>query len=299
MINRLYISYFLTGACLLIAPTLVSASHSSSYTNNCSQGDGCGLVNRPFSIFDDWGQFADADSDIPSGQGGQRFDTEYLFYKYNKDDKTLSLGLQTGFDIKDGQYGNYYAGDIALSFDGSTSGAKGAGFEYAVDFGLMTKDYYDLNKVSAAQDSSGNDTGIDVDGGLYEVSLWNDDILHEEASPFAMDDGVIKSALTTNDYGYGYTDRVDNTTSYSNIYDKSYYRIVTFSLDGIVDLSKDFTVDAHWTMSCGNDQINGGFNIAGNQGGGNPVPEPSALALMAIGSISLGLSGYRRRKFIK
>ena len=68
-------------------------------------------------------------------------------------------------------------------------------------------------------------------------------------------------------------------------------------MSGISGLTDTFTVDAHWTMSCGNDSINGRFDITRSNTGGNPVPEPSAIALMAIGSLSLGFAGYRRRKF--
>ena len=269
-------------------------SHSAIATNNA------------FNIFDSNNGWNEADythgpltsSGNPDGKiatsGGQAFDTEYLFFKYNDSDDTLSIGLQTGFDLSDGkQYSSpsYYAGDLALSFgdlgQSSVINGNSSTYEYAVDFGFFTRDG-DGEKVDAG---NGPYNGKDY-AGLYEVDQWNNEIWTGASSPFAMDEGTkISGALTQNDWGYG------NTSDNSNYNSYSYYRIVTFKLDDIENLGENFTVDAHWTMSCGNDEINGKYEIVRNSGGGNPVPEPSAMALMAIGSLSLGFAGYRRRKF--
>jgi len=218
-----------------------------------------------------WTQFAD---DQGGAYGGQAFDTEYFYYKYDEATKDVSIGLQTGFDVVDGKqrYGNknYYGGDLALSFDGNDSS-----YEYAVDFGLKTKDWND-HEVDA-----GSGTGIDA-AGLYQVTDWNNNVYHAESSPFAMTDGSLLQGITFGQDG--------NTRGQSG---NSYYTTVTFNVASIVDTAEDFTVDSHWTMSCGNDHINGNFMVAGVSGN---VPEPSILALFGIGSIGMGFAGYRRRK---
>ncbi len=262
------------------------------------------------------------DGVIAPGGGGQAFDTEYLFFKYTAGSEgvsdKLSIGLQSGFNLIDNRISYngsmYYGGDLALSFDGiDRSGdpsTYASSYEYAVDFGKLTKDKI-FNKVSNTQDNDGNDTGYDA-AGLYSVSNWNDNITQSESSPFAMTSGDLLQGLSftendnwqtsmtlpdpgPNSTGRGFTDG-DNASGI----DGTYYRIVTFDLNKIIGLGDTFTVDAHWTMSCGNDDINGRIVIARNTGGGggdNPVPEPSALALMFVGSLGLGFPGIRRRFF--
>ncbi len=50
----------------------------------------------------------------------------------------------------------------------------------------------------------------------------------------------------------------------------------------------------HWTMTCGNDVIEGGVVDEGGGGGGGEVPEPGTLLLAGLGLIGIGLS--RKRK---
>lgn len=234
----------------------------------------------PLSVFDDWTIFAD--DGIGDAYGGTSFEAEYLFYKSEGD--ILSIGLQTKFDVDDGKIRsngrNYYAGDLALSFDGDVSGPGGSGYEYAADFGLFTKDYRGSDKVSYKQ-SSGRDTGRD-DAGLYGGITWRNDLLHTDAAPFAMDystTGKIEDALVANDKG-----KVSN----------SYFRKVSFDTTKISAISSggEYTVHAHWTMNCGNDEIGGHF------GGGSPkdvVPEPATIALLGIGLVGLAGGVVRRR----
>jgi hypothetical protein len=192
---------------------------------------------------------------VGPGFGGQSFDAEYLFYK--EDGDLISIGLQTGFDILDGEQDylgqSYYAGDLALSFNGGD-------FDYAIDFGLLTKD------------KDGNDVGIGSGNqdaaGLYEVSAWNDNITFPVSSPFAMDEGSLAAGITT-------TAGVDGD---------SFFRTITLDLS---ELGFDVkTINAHWTMSCGNDALNG-FTY---------VPEPTAMLLFAGGLFGLGAVRRRRNR---
>ncbi len=212
------------------------------------------------------------------GTGGQAFDAEYLFYKLNGN--TLSLGLQTGFDIVDGKYTStssgkdYYAGDIALSFDGTPT------YTHALDFGLLTQDYGNHNVgADGGPDAGGSSDGID-DAGLYSVSKWNTHVISGfgASNPFAMDGGTKLADLTwTTNFG----PTVNNDTSF--------YRQVSFDIEQFRQGDGSLWVDAHWTMSCGNDAINGTINVP------VPTPEPATIALLGIGLAGLAGAGARRK----
>jgi len=215
-----------------------------------------------------WTQIADDDGVnnggyVNPGYGGQPFDAEYLAYKLVGN--TLSIGLQAGFDLVDGHLvsgsANYYAGDLALSFDGNTST-----YEYAFDFGLLTNNYGG-NLVDA---DSSNPDGIDT-AGLYTVSTWDLDVYYTVSNPFAMDEGTIVTGS-------------NGTTSAGQDGD-SYWRTVSFDISSL-GLSSDFTLDAHWTMSCGNDAINGRGDVH--------VPEPATMLLFGTGLA--GLAGLVTRR---
>ncbi|WP_286817217.1 PEP-CTERM sorting domain-containing protein [Desulfobacter sp. UBA2225] len=220
-----------------------------------------------FPAADGWTQIANDDGSISPGVGGQTFDAEYLAYKLVGN--TLFVGLQAGFDLVDGHVKytdnkDYYAGDLALSFDGNAST-----YEYAFDFGLFTKDYYNGELVEADNNADGKD-----DFGLYSVTEWNDDIAFTTSNPFAMDGGTMVSGA--------------NGTTAAGQDGTSYWRTVSFDLTSL-GLTGIFTLDAHWTMSCGNDAINGSADV--------PVPEPATMLLFGTGL--MGLAGLQRRRMNK
>jgi len=186
------------------------------------------------------------------GWGGQAFDAEYLFYKQTG--TTLYLGLQTGFDLSTGnQQASYYSGDLALKINSSS-------YNYAIDFGFAAqKDYYNTDLPSTA--------------GLYAVTGWNTGIAFTGSSPFAMATGTLTANL------------IENTLGTSS---DSYYRIVAFNLTSLnLNLNTPLDIIAHWTMSCGNDAIDGSFRTA-------PVPEPATMLLFGTGL--MGLAGIARRR---
>lgn len=226
-----------------------------------------------FWATDGWNMIASEDKTgdfdrVSPGLGGQDFDAEYLFYRYDQQTNVLSLGLQTGFDMLDGHVfhegQDFYAGDLAVGFNG-------AGLNYAVDFGLYTKDFttdtsrwhYDPTEVN----SSAGANGVDPEG-FYSVSEWNNNITYPESVPFAMDEGSLVTGLLSNEAGQQ---------------GDSYFRTVSFDLSSL-GLGDTFELSTHWTMSCGNDVVAATVN----------VPEPNSIYLFALGL--LALAGVRRIK---
>lgn len=272
---------------------------------------GAQATSGHFNVFDSsngWSVVED-DRGIASNHGGQSYDTEFLFMKYNSDN-TLSVGLQTGFDIIDGSWNgsNTYGGDIGLAFRdesgnliGGQSATKGAkqntsstsltDYNYALDFGYYRDGTAYATKNGVGQLVGESSNGIDA-AGLYKVNEWNNTTSHFnilDGGVFAMDAGTLAGSFSQNTHNNSYNDYIDGG--------RSFYRIVTFDLNDIAGLSDNFTVDAFWTMSCGNDQINGSFDVTRSTG--TPIPEPSILALMGIGTLSILGSGLRRRKLFK
>jgi hypothetical protein len=216
-----------------------------------------GPVNPLLSngTWDGWTVFADHDGVVGPGGGGQAFDAEYLLVK--TEGNTLYVGLQTGFDVVNGHQVhtdnlNYWGGDLFLSFDGSD-----ATYEYAVDFGFSNCGWSDRSAACS---------GSEDDLGLYEVTALNNDVYsgHTSSLPYQMASGnKIGDVATTSGSGTAGNHSV-------------FFRTAAFDMSSIAGF--DGSLDAHWTMSCGNDVIEGSAT----------VPEPSPLALLALGIVGLG-----------
>ncbi|MEA3467737.1 MAG: PEP-CTERM sorting domain-containing protein [Thermodesulfobacteriota bacterium] len=207
---------------------------------------------------DDWITFADDDGIVTPGGGGQAFDE-------NKDI-----------------------------------------YEYAFNFGKYTEGYFadtDRNKINA------------VDAGLYRETEWSNDIyFYSNSSPFAMKTGTERTGLGSIT-GAGFINgngNFINNNSYSPLvpykffscfFEKnlvkvlmpayrsspvldSYWRTFSFNLAELTN-KEGFNcagLDVHWTMSCGNDNINASA----------PVPEPSTILIVGTGLA--GLAGYRKKR---
>ncbi len=189
-----------------------------------------------------------SDGFVDPGWGDQAFDAEYLLYKFEND--IITLGLQTGFNIIDGKndFYDFVGGDLVLAING---GAE----KYAINFGFDGQD-----------------------DGLYRVdgdSSWTTVDIYSGSNPLALVDGTKITEFDSNVTGDPVSD--------------SYYRVVSFSIFALDETiaGQSLTIDAHWTMSCGNDEIEGQLDVT-------PIPEPATFLL--FGSGLLGLIGFKKKE---
>lgn len=221
----------------------------------------------------------------------QQFDAEQLLYK--RDGNTLYIALKTGFDINDGHqkdvYGrDVYAGDLALSFKTKAGNKPLNSYDYAVDFGLETRNWkaspkgVNANARELINQNKWTESVVEMDNngdakdtaGVYKVTKW-DNRTSYQTTAFGATAGDLETELVFNKV---YKDG------------SSFIRIIGFDLTAFnysADQAVQFT--AAWTMSCGNDNIWGDATAEGT----SEVPVPAAAWL--FGTALLGLAGVKRK----
>ena len=197
---------------------------------------------------------------VGPGYGGQAYDLEYM--GLYEDGGTLYFGLQSGFDLVDGEpvYG-YDPGTFGLDVDGDGN------YEYAIDYSVV-----------------GNDVTYD----LYDTTtggIWLDPAVpaHIGSTPWKYDPQGQSSILQWTETG-GYGEHMDLANNSDG--GKSYV------LEGSIGLSElalwnGGEIELHYTMECGNDVANQTEE---------PTPEPATVALLGMGMAGLVGMGLRKRR---
>jgi hypothetical protein len=191
---------------------------------------------------------------------------------------------------------NTLFGDNGLgSFSGYTVSGNGIGFG---DLFLSSTGWDPYGASPYSSDDSSNGTIWDY--GISLADRWNKS---STASLYSLDTSTLPTqnsdALLSEDFLTGATFRngqevavntgtaslLTNTTTF----DGNTSGALTFVLDITgTDLVGASSIGLHWGMTCGNDTIEGAYN----------VPEPSTIVMMLLGLLFVGSMGLRRRQVI-
>ena len=216
---------------------------------------------------------SDEEGPTPGG-GGQLFDIEQIFYVYDDTDPNaltggkLYVGLVTGFPPNGAQ--NLFAGDMFFDF-GNTG-------TYALAVATSTS-------VTNVDDDGTATPGVDND--YFNNNYFNDGSANwdvRDPSPFVGSTPwrVVRNPAIENLFS--------TTTAWGGSGVHNFLEICIDVDGGLEDIltNPQGGIGLHWTMQCGNDEIN-----VRDDEPFVPVPEPSTIALLGMGTLGVAL----RRKF--
>lgn len=246
-----------------------AASSANAALSNHWANNGFTMISNKDGVFT---QQANSANKLHENQVAE-YDAQYLYFK--REGNTLTIGLQSRFNLKTGQEASQNesvdAGEIAFSFGGASTNTTARNYyDYAVDFGLETWQMYG-NRLSNAKDA-----------GVYTVSQNGWSQLNKQTATYnggvfasKADSRTLKAALLSN-----------------NVFKlgDDFARVVSFDLSKFGYTEQDkFQLNAYWTMACGNDTVWGSSQVDAT----SEVPVPAAVWL--FGSALLGL-GFKKRK---
>ncbi len=232
--------------------------------------------------------------------GGSTFEVHSMDVELNG--TVLDVRINTSYAGHTGLYGTGY-GDLFLAskwtpfgngpeylLDDATTGTKWS-YGFSIDGDVFNSDgSIDKNLSTRYNNHSGGS------GTLYELAGGAND-----SNVLTSDDVINPNYIFRNGQ-----EVIVDTRSQSPVVDTGIsgsWSIHTGNGDDFISFSIDLAgtslllgdeIALHWGMTCGNDTIEGAYDISG--GGGNPVPAPGILLLMLSGLAGMRLARAGRRQ---
>jgi hypothetical protein len=200
--------------------------------------------------------------------GGQVFDAEAMFAVCNSADGYLYVAIVTGMPSTGTVYNNkeYFAGDLAIDFEGGT--------EY--EFGIETTGNPDFSPflpgdlVRTNEDDWEDPSELDFTFAAPASIESGDLVVEDPLAPvlFGYSTGVTESADDGRDYDHYVIEMAIPTSLFAGFWG------TPFSL--------------HWTLTCGNDILDLDCSA--------PVPEPATFLLLGGGLLGIAASRFRKKR---
>lgn len=266
-------------AVALLAVFLIAGDSTAGYLTdyeNITEYDGTTGTTGSDEWYNDgngaWNVLNEDDEVEPNASTGQEWDLEGFFQKGN------SLAMVGGFDFENGERWSgtpspVTSGDIFIDTTGDARESTHAtnGYEYVLDLDFVSKTY----KVIGLYDFN------DPQG--YTADLENVFVAdYEESNPLRYTSGGL--LLLENEVFTYTTGLSDEEVGLSGGEESGAHNGLKVDLSF---LGSDTPFTAHFTMSCGNDNLMGSGTTAA------PVPEPATMILFGSGLI--GLAGIGRK----